>query len=149
MKKLLLEFMRRGFSAAGIGPMVLVVLYQILQRSGAADSLSVNAVCTGILSLSALAFVAGGMNVVYQIERLPLMMAILIHGIVLYLGYLATYLLNGWLDGGATPILVFTVIFLLGYLAVWAVIYHVTRRNTEKLNVLLREKQQNSEDRNP
>lgn len=146
MKKILSEFIRRGLSAAIFGPMVLVVLYLILQHGGAIDSLSVNQVCTGILSLSALAFVAGGMNVIYQIERLPLMMAILIHGGVLYLGYLATYLLNGWLDGGATPILVFTGIFLLGYLAVWAVIYCITRRNTEKLNALLREKQQNSED---
>ena len=146
MKKILSEFIRRGLSAAIFGPMVLVVLYLILQHGGAIDSLSVNQVCTGILSLSALAFVAGGMNVIYQIERLPLMMAILIHGGVLYWGYLATYLLNGWLDGGATPILVFTGIFLLGYLAVWAVIYCITRRNTEKLNALLREKQQNSED---
>ena len=38
--------------------------------------------------------------------------------------------------------LVFTVIFVLGYLAVWAVIYGVTRRKTEKLNAMLRQMQE-------
>ena len=106
------------------------------------ESLSVNEVCTGIVSLYVLAFVAGGMNIVYQIERLPLMVAILVHGGVLYVGYLVTYLLNGWLKSGITPFVVFTAIFILGYLAVWAVIFSVTKRNTKKLNEMLK-KQQN------
>ena len=55
------------------------------------------------------------MNIIYQIERLPLMMAILIHGGVLYLCYLGTYLLNGWLERDITPILVFSVKILKSY----------------------------------
>ena len=98
-------------------------------------------VCLGILSISALAFIAGGMNVIYQIERLPLMVAILIHGLVLYCGYLATYLLNNWLEWSAMPILVFSAIFALGFLAIWAVIYAVIRRKTAKLNEMLTQKQ--------
>ena len=128
--------------ACGVGPLVLAVLYLILQRSAGMETLSVDEVCLGIFSITALAFIAGGMNVIYQIERLPLMTAILIHGLVLYLSYLATYLLNGWLQSGYRPLLVFTVIFVLGYLAVSAVIYTITRKNTEKLNRALREKQQ-------
>lgn len=143
MKKNILEFLRRGLVACGFGPIVLAVLYLILQRQAAVETLTVNEVCLGIFSLSALAFIAGGMNVIYQIERLPLMVAILIHGGVLYISYLLTYLLNGWLEWGITPILVFTGIFVLGYLAVWAVIYSVTRRNTERLNEVLKKKQQN------
>ena len=107
MKKYALEFLRRGFAACGLGPMVLAIFYLILQQSAAIDALSVNQVCIGIFSLTALAFIAGGMNVVYQIERLPLMLAILIHGIVLYVSYLLTYLLNGWMEWGTTPILIF------------------------------------------
>ena len=83
------------------------------------------------------------MNVIYQIERLPLMVAILIHGGVLYLSYLVTYLLNGWLEWGVTPILVFSGFFALGYLVVWAIIYSITKRNTEKLNKSLKQKQGN------
>ena len=142
MKQNVLEFIRRGLVACGFGPLVLVVLYLILQNQCSLQFLSVREVCTGILSLSALAFLAGGMNVVYQIERLPLMAAVFLHGMVLYLGYLVTYLVNGWLQSGWAPVLVFTAIFVVGYLAVWAVIYCITRRNTEKVNVMLKQKQQ-------
>ena len=142
MNKMIPEFFRRGLTACGFGPLVLAVFYLILRQQGAAETLTVDEVCRGIFSLSALAFIAGGMNVIYQIERLPLMAAILLHGSVLYAGYLGAYLLNGWLERGITPVLVFSVIFILGYLAVWAVIYSVTRRNTARLNEKLQRKQQ-------
>ena len=143
MKKFVLDFLRRGLVACGLGPIVLAVLYLILQQSAAVETLTVNQVCVGIFSLTALAFIAGGTNAVYQIERLPLMVAILIHGSVLYISYLGTYLLNDWLDWGATPILVFSGIFVVGYLAIWAIIYSIIKRNTEKLNEILKKRQQN------
>ena len=141
MNRIIREFFRRGLTAWGFGPMVLAVLYLILQRQGLIQTLTVNEVCLGIFSLSALAFVAGGMNVVYQIEHLPLMAAITLHGGVLYLCYLATYLINGWLEWGTAPILVFSVIFLLGYLAIWAVICCIIRSRTKRLNEILKTKQ--------
>jgi len=142
MKKYILEFFRRGLTGCGFGPIVLAILYLILQRQGSVETLTVNQVCMGIFSLSALAFIAGGMNVIYQIERLPLMAAILLHGVVLYGSYLGTYLLNDWLEWSRTSILVFTGIFVLGYLVIWALIYSASRRNTKKLNALLEKKQQ-------
>ena len=142
MKKNVLAFFHRGLIACGLGPIVLAILYLILQQQGAVQTLTVDEVCTGIFSMSALAFIAGGMNVIYQIERLPLMVAILMHGGVLYISYLGTYLLNGWLEWGVTPILVFSGIFVLGYLAVWAVIYSVTKRRTTRLNEQIKQKQQ-------
>ena len=145
MKNKMQEFIRRGLIACGFGPIVLAILYLILQRQGVIETLTVNEVCTGILSLSVLAFVAGGMNVIYQIERLPLMMAVLIHGLVLYCGYLATYLLNDWLVWGTAPIFVFSLIFVLGYVVIWAFIYTVNKRNTQKLNRMLEKKQQGIE----
>ncbi len=141
MKKYVLEFLRRGVVAFGFGPIVLAIIYLILQYTVGLQTLSVTEVYLGILSLSLLAFIAGGMNFIYQIERLPLMLAILIHGVVLYLTYLATYLLNGWLKQGTTPFLVFSVIFVFGYLVIWAIIYSCIRRNTAKLNEKLIEKQ--------
>ena len=145
MKKFVSEFLRRGLIACGLGPIVLAIVYWILQQTAAVETLTVNQVCIGIFSLSALAFIAGGMNVIYQIERLPLMVAILIHGGVLYLSYLATYLLNGWLEWGVTPILVFSGIFVAGYFAIWAIIYSIIKRNTEKLNEVLKQRQQTAE----
>ena len=143
MKQFSLEFLRRGLVACGFGPVVLAVLYLILQKSAGLETLTVKEVCTGIISLTALAFIAGGMNAIYQMERLPLMAAILIHGCVLYLGYLVTYLVNDWLEFGTTPILVFSGIFVVGYLAIWAIIYCIIKRRTARLNEMLKQKQRN------
>lgn len=145
MKKIILEFFRRGLVACGFGPIVLAIVYLILQQQYDVQTLSVNEVCLGIVSLFMLAFIAGGMNVIYQIERLPLMVAILIHGIILYISYLAVYLLNGWLEWGIAPILVFSGIFAVGYLVIWGIIYSIMKRNTDKLNEILKEKQQITE----
>lgn len=143
MKKFVLEFLRRGFAACGMGPIILAILYLILQQTAAVETLTVNQVCIGIFSITALAFIAGGMNAIYQIERLPLMVAILIHGSVLYISYLVTYLLNDWLDWGVMPIVVFSAIFLVGYIVIWALIYSITKNRIERLNEALKQKQQN------
>ena len=142
MKKYVTEFFRRGAMACGIGSIILVILYLILQYQGMIETLTVDQVCVGIVSVSVLAFVAGGMNVLYQIERLPLMVAILIHGSVLYVSYLATYLVNDWLEWGTVPVLVFTGIFVLGYLLIWVIIYAATKRNTARINEILKDKKQ-------
>lgn len=145
MKKTIREFCRRGLSACGFGPIVLAVLYLILHQQGLIQTVTIRQVSTGIFSLSALAFLAGGMNEIYQIERLPLMVAILIHGGVLYVGYLVTYLVNGWLEWGTAPILVFSGIFVVGYLAIWGIIYSVIKRRTARINELLEHHRQNTE----
>ena len=145
MKTFFRDFLRRGLIACGLGPIVLGIVYLLLQQTAHIETLSVSQVCIGIFSLAALAFIAGGMNAIYQIERLPLMIAILIHGSVLYSGYLATYLVNNWLEHGTAPILIFTGIFILGYLIIWAIIYSVTRRRTAKLNSKLKKKQQRAQ----
>ena len=142
MKNIAKEFCRRGIAACGLGPLALAVIYLLLQHNGVVEVLTVTEICVGIFSLSALAFVAGGMNVVYQIERLPLMIAISIHGGVLYVSYLLTYLVNDWLDWGTAPILVFTGIFMIGYLLIWAVIYSIIKRNTDRINEVLRKNRQ-------
>ena len=137
MKKIIVDFVRRGFIACGFGPLVLAVIYIILNKTANVVMLDINEVSMGIFTISALAFVAGGMNVLYQIERLPLMWAILIHGTVLYIGYLLTYLVNGWLEWGTIAVLVFTAIFVVGYIVIWVIIYSTTKRNTKKVNEML------------
>lgn len=141
MKKFMLEFVRRGLVACGFGPIVLAVVYLVLREHAGVQMLPVSQVCIGIFSLFFLAFIAGGMNAIYQFERLPLMLAILIHGGTLYISYLATYLINDWLERGIIPVVVFTAIFVIGYLVIWAVIYSIVKRNTKKVNEALKQKQ--------
>ena len=143
MKKFVSEFFRRGLVACGFGPIVLAIVYMILHQTANVQTLTVSQVCIGIFSITLLSFIAGGMNAVYQIERLPLMIAILIHGVVLYVSYLVTYILNDWLEWGLTPILVFTGIFIVAYLVIWAIIYSVIKQKTAKLNEILKQNQQN------
>ena len=144
MKKNILEFLRRGLAACGFGPLVLAVIYIILQNHGIVQTLTVTEVSKGIFSLAALAFIAGGSGILYQFERLPLMVAILIHGCVLYISYLAVYLINGWLKQGVTPVLIFTGIFIAGYILIWAIIHLTNIRHTRNLNEKLKLKQQSS-----
>lgn len=146
MKRFFLEFLRRGAIASGIGPIVLAIIYMILQQVAEVETLTVNQVCIGIFSLAALAFIAGGLNALYQIERLPLMVAILIHGSILYVSYLATYLINDWLDFGAIPIIIFSAIFVVGYIVIWAIIYSIIKKNTARVNEILKQKLQSEKE---
>ena len=143
MKKFISNFILRGLVACGFGPVVLAVVYLVLHQQGVVQTLAVTEVCMGIFSLFALAFVVGGMNAIYQIERLPVMLAILFHGIVLYVSYLIVYLVNDWLKRGFTPILVFSAIFVVGYMLIWAIIYSVNKKNTERINIQLKQRQKN------
>ena len=143
MKKFISNFLLRGLVAGGFGPVVLAVVYLVLYQQGVVQTLAVTEVCMGIFSLFALAFVVGGMNAIYQIERLPVMLAILIHGIMLYVSYLIVYLVNDWLKWGFTPIVVFSAIFVIGYLIIWTIIYSVNKKNAERINKQLRQRQKN------
>ena len=137
MKKYIFDFLHRGFISCGFGPVVLAIIYVFLNLKCNVQTLTVNQVCIGIFSLSALAFISGGMNAIYQIEQLPLMVAIFIHGSVLYVSYLVTYLFNDWLELGKTPIIVFSAIFVIGYLIIWIIIYAIIKKKTNSLNKIL------------
>ena len=137
MKKFTLEFLRNGLFACGGGPVVWAVVYLILSGTGVATEVSAGKVAVEVMTITLLAFVAGGIGAVYRVERLPLAIAILLHGTVLYAAYLAIYLINGWLAREVTPLLVFTAIFLGGYAIVWLVIYLVNRHSAARMTAKL------------
>lgn len=134
MKKYVKEFLFRGMVAAWGGPAVLAVIYAIVGVMGGAEPLTHLEAAKGILSLLVLAFTAGGITVVYQIERLPLFPALLIHGAVLYADYLMMYLFNDWLAKGTKPLVIFTAVFVAGYALIWLCVWLVTRRGTRMVN---------------
>ncbi len=145
MKKFILGFISRGLVAGGFGPLIWSVVYFFLTKNGTVEVLLVEQVVFEIMTVTLLAFIAGGLNVVYQIERLPLMAAISIHGIVLYLDYAIIYLINGWLASEPLPFFVFTVCFFVLYAVVWAVIYFVNRSNADRMNRKLAQLQKYSQ----
>ena len=141
MKKFILDFMLRGLVACGFGPAVLAIIYFAIYKSGAVETLPIPEICVGILSISALAFICGGMTAIYQVEKLHIIAAIMLHGGVLYLAYLVTYLLNNWLAEGTIPLLVFSGIFVVGFAVIWVIIYTIDRKRTAKINAILKTKQ--------
>ena len=139
MKKFWKEFLFRGLICAAGGPLVLAIIYGILGATGSVEAVSTAEVCMGFLTITLLAFVAAGMTAVYQMEQLPLPMMILLHGGALYIAYILTYLINGWLQKSLFPILVFTGIFVVCYAIIWLIIYCVEKAKTEKLNKILKD----------
>lgn len=139
MKKYVLEFVKRGLMAASGGPLILAIIYGMLEATKTVTVLTPGEACMGIVSITVMAFIAAGITMIYQVESLPLPMAILIHGGVLYLDYLMIYLLNSWLPGNAVGI--FTIIFFAGFALVWLVIYLCIRKKTKRLNEKMKARQ--------
>lgn len=140
MKSFLKEFLLRGLLCASGGPIVLAIIYGILGAVGAVEYFSPREVCTGILTITLLAFIAAGMTAIYQMEQLPLPIMILLHCGALYIAYIFTYLMNGWLYNSLVPIMAFTGIFLVSYALIWLIIYSVTKVKTEAINKKLKKK---------
>ena len=62
MKKYVLEFVHRGLLAAAGGPVVLAIIYGILDATGAVTAFAPYEVCLGILSITLMAFIAAGIT---------------------------------------------------------------------------------------
>lgn len=138
MKKFWKEFLFRGLICASGGPVILAIIYGILGATGVVEAFSPREVCMGILTITLLAFTAAGMTAIYQMEQLPLPIMILLHGGALYIAYILTYLLNGWLQRQLIPIAIFTGIFAAGYALIWLIIYCVEKAKTDTLNAKLK-----------
>lgn len=134
MKSFLKGFAIRGLVAFGFGPVIMAIVYFCIALSGVEDALSLTEAAKQILLVSLMTFLAGGITAIYQIEKLPLPFAILIQAAVLYVDYIGIYLINGWLENSFVPIIVFTVIFVVGFAVVWGIVYLFTRKSAKKLN---------------
>ncbi|MBQ2998328.1 MAG: DUF3021 domain-containing protein [Oscillospiraceae bacterium] len=132
MKAFSIEFFKRGLISAWGGPFVLAIIYYIVGKIESIENISVNEVSLGILSITLMAFFAGGITAIYQSEKLPIAFSALIHAAVLYLDYLIMYLLNDWIPRGEIGI--FTAIFAAGFAIIWLIIYLCSRKQTDGIN---------------
>lgn len=138
MKAFLKEFLKRGFISAWGGPFVLAIIYFIVGKLENVQSIPIDEVSLGILSITFMAFTAGGITAIYQNDFLPIASSILIHAAVLYFDYLIMYLLNDWLP--RSEIGLFTAIFVAGFAIIWVIIYFCSKRKIDSLNKLCKEK---------
>ena len=136
MKKYISDFVLRGLIAAAGGPVVLGIIYGILGATGEVTALNPMEVCQGILSITLMAFIAAGITMIYTVDRLPIISAILIHAAVLYLDYLILYLCNNWIQRDVTTLGIFTGIFFGGFTVIWVIVYFCNRAKIKQLNQL-------------
>ena len=134
MKRFVKDFISRGLIAAGFGPLILVIIYYGFQLTENVTSRPMTEVNINILSTLFMAFVAGGIGAVFKVEKIPLGIATLIDAIVIYLDYLFFYLINGWILVKATPLFIFTIIFIIGYIIIWLIIYKKVKSQVKKIN---------------
>lgn len=135
MKKYVKDFLRRGAMFAWGGPVILAIVWAVLQSAGVVKELTVNEVVLGIITTTVMAFIAAGVSIVYHIENLPKAFAGLIQMSVLYIDYLGFYMLNGWIP--LNKIWLFTLIFLAAFIAIWFSIYIPIKLKVEKMNQIL------------
>lgn len=145
MKKYIKKFVARGLFVCGIGPVVLAIVYAVLNATGVVSEISVFEMVIGIASVTVLAFIAGGISMIYDVERLPIAIAALIHAGVLYLDYIVIYLINGWLKEGVVPFVIFTSYFFAGFALVWLIIYLTSKKSTDEVNMALSSMQSEEE----
>lgn len=134
MKKFWKDFLLRGLIACAGGPLVLAVIYGILGATGQVVTVSAGTVCTGIISVIIMAFIAAGITAIYQTERLPLSLQILVHAGVLYADYLIMYLLNSWMQKNWKAIGIFSAIFAVGFALIWLCVWLFERKKIARLN---------------
>ncbi len=138
MNRYLKEFLHRGMLFAGFGPVILGIVYAILQRTVAGFSLKGGEVLLGIVSIYLLAFVQAGASVFNQIEEWPLPKSLFCHLGSLYLVYSVCYLVNTWIPFEPMVLLIFTGIFLAIYFAVWLTVYLIVKSTGQKMTKKLK-----------
>ena len=99
----------------GFGPIVLGIIYAILESTIENFSLSGTQVLIAIISTYVIAFVQAGATVFKEIERLSTLQAFGIHLISLYL------------------------VYVLAYLAIWLTVYLITSRLAKRLTKSIKE----------
>ena len=139
MNKYLKDFLQRGITFAGIGPIVASFVYLILSNTIENFTLSGYEVFLAIISTYILAFLQAGSNVFHEIEHWSIPKSTLCHLATIYIAYLGCYLVNSWIPFNLGIIITFTIIFVAIYFVIWLSVYFTIRTTSKKLNESLLE----------
>ncbi|MBR3818979.1 MAG: DUF3021 domain-containing protein [Clostridia bacterium] len=138
MNRYLKEFLHRGLVFAGFGPVILGIIFFVLEKTLDDFSVSGGQILLGIVSTYILAFVQAGVSVFNQIEHWSLPKSLLCHLGMLYAVYVICYILNSWIPFEWGVIGIFTAIFVVGYFVIWFTVYFVAKATGKKLNATLK-----------
>ena len=134
MNKHVKTYLQRGIVFGGFGPIIMGIIFGIIEGCGEVVVLSGTEVLIAIVSTYILAFVQAGSSVFNQMETWPIAKSLGLHFLSLYVVYVGCYLVNRWLPFVWELVAAFTVIFALVYFAIWAIVYFIVRKTSKNLN---------------
>lgn len=134
MNKYVKEFFHRGLIFGGFGPVILGIIYAIIERVNVDFSLSGTEMLLAIVSIYILAFLQAGATVFNQIEDWPVAKSLICHFATLYCAYISCYLLNTWIPFKKEVIFIFTGIFVAGYFLIWGIVFFAVKATSKKMN---------------
>lgn len=134
MNKYVKEFLHRGLIFGGFGPIIVGIIYFILSYTVKDFSVGGKENFIAILSIYILAFVHAGSSVFNQIEHWGVMKGLLCQLVSLYVAYTGCYIINSWIAFEISVVAIFTAIFVVGYLAIWGIVYLCVRGKAKKMS---------------
>lgn len=134
MKKRIVNFLLRGTFFAGFGPIIYGIVLLINELCGVDNNLDGIVVFKAVISIYLMAFIIAGASIIWQEERLGIGLQIAIHASALYVSYLVTYLINGWLSSNLLSLGIFSAIFIGTYALIWLIIYIVEKNRAKRFN---------------
>ena len=140
MKKYVKEFMHRGLIFGGFGPIVVGIIYMIISEFETDFSLSATEVLLAIVSTYLLAFLQAGATVFNQIEHWSVPKSLFCHFITLYIAYSLGYVLNSWIPFEPEVLLIFSLIFIVSFFAIWFIVYFCVIATIKQFNKKIVEK---------
>ena len=134
MKKYVLEFIHRGAIFGGGGPIVMGIVYFILEMTLKDFSLTGKEVFIGIISTYFLAFIHAGASIFNQIEHWSISKGMFWHLLTLYSAYTICYFINDWIPFDWMFLFIYTAVFVAVYALIWLVVVVCTKTTQKKLN---------------
>jgi hypothetical protein len=134
MNKFVKNFLQRGLVFGGLGPIMLGIIYAILEKVIPGFTLGGYQVLVAIVSIYLLAFIQAGASVFYNIEGWQMAKSLLCHFGILYVAYLLCYVVNSWIPFSFDVIMIFTGCFAVGYFLVWGIVCLTVKNTVARLN---------------
>lgn len=134
MNKYVKEFLHRGLVFGGFGPIVASIILLIINTAGGPVTLTAKDYFTSTVSIYLLAFVHAGASVFNQIEHWSLPKSVFFHFSSLYIVYSLCYIINSWIPFEPKVLLIFTAVFVAGYIAVWLTVMVILKITTKEMN---------------
>ena len=138
MNKYLKEFLHRGLMFGGFGPIVMGIVFFIIEKTVDGVSFNATEVLLAIVSAYLLAFIQAGATIFNQIEDWPLPKSLLCHFVSLYIAYSGCYLLNSWIPFEPMVLVIFSVAFTATFFIIWLIVYLSVKTVSRKMNSKLR-----------